>query len=257
MSRFRAGLEAEDRLRTKLQTYGCTVTDDLDLDHQYKIDFAITRFPEQPSFFSVGVQVTTKLEDADKLESFFKLHERVRVTDKIIYLEIGQQVDLDRGGALSVFAAILEVQLNAQYRDLRIVGVRVLTDLTYEVFEIPQLISKLRQRRSAQSPKATPQARPQTPAADISIGQKLEGRIESYHRTRGFGFIRARGRRFYFHVSQVADAALTAQLNALPRSEKIATLDVPVDFVNAGQTGKDPKTPEAREVYAHASQTER
>lgn len=256
MGNFRHGLEVEDRLRTKLRTYGCTVTDSLDLDHQYKIDFAITRFPEQPSFFSIGVQVTTKLDDADKLETFFKLHERVRVTEKIVYLEISQQVDLDMGGAFTVFAAMLEVRLNALYRNIRIVGVRVLSDISYEVFEIPQVISKLRQRGVAQPLKAVP-PRPQPANIDVPVGQKLEGRIESYHRKRGFGFIRAKGRRFYFHVSNVTDAALSARLNALPNSGDLATLDVPVDFVNAGHTGKDSKLPEAREVCAHDRSIER
>ena len=54
MAKFRTGLELEDRLKTILERIGCAITEDPDLDHAWKIDFVVTRFPQIPSIGAWG-----------------------------------------------------------------------------------------------------------------------------------------------------------------------------------------------------------
>jgi len=71
MATFRRGLDAEDRICTKLEGFGCRIQRDPRLDHKHKLDFVITNYIDNPNFYSLGVQITTKLDVLEKQEEFF------------------------------------------------------------------------------------------------------------------------------------------------------------------------------------------
>lgn len=150
MAKFRTGLELEDRLKTILERIGCSLTEDPDLDHAWKIDFVVTRFPQIPSVFAMGVQVTSRPDDLPKLEEFFRIHQYNRIAEKIMYLEFDKYADLDKGGGFAAFAAMLDYRLNTYWRNTPIIGIRINNDLSITTFNLQERISELRKKMSQQ-----------------------------------------------------------------------------------------------------------
>ncbi|HWQ36722.1 MAG TPA: hypothetical protein VNQ79_28075 [Blastocatellia bacterium] len=148
MARFRTGLEIEDRLKTILERIGCTLTEDPDLDHAWKIDFVVTRFPQIPSIFAMGVQVTSRPDDLPKLEEFLRIHQYNRIAEKVMYLEFDKYADLDRGGGYAAFAAMLDYRLNTCWRNTPIIGIRINNDLSITTFNLQERISELRKKQA-------------------------------------------------------------------------------------------------------------
>jgi hypothetical protein len=148
MAKFRTGLELEDRLKTILERIGCSITEDTELDHAWKIDFVVTRFPQIPSVFAMGVQVTARPDDLPKLEEFHRIHQYNRIAEKIMYLEFDKYADLDKGGGMAAFAAMLDYRLNTYWRNTPIIGIRVNNDLSITTFNLQERISELRRKQS-------------------------------------------------------------------------------------------------------------
>ena len=280
MATFRRGLDAEDRICTKLEGFGCRIQRDPRLDHKHKLDFVITNYIDNPNFYSLGVQITTKLDLLDKQEEFLRANQSSRVTTKALYLELLDKIDLDDGGALAVLAAILEFQFNRSYANVKIAAARIYDDLTFQFYDLPARVKQLKERIEEQqwrteiaSTSFTPRdkfgtaaapAPPATPAAAVPMafpisnvvafrGEGLQGTIDSYVRQGGHGIIQAEGEdRYFFHISHVTDEALREQLNALPYATTPTRLYVNVDFFNAGFTKPGARYPEARNVRAHS-----
>jgi hypothetical protein len=162
MAKFRTGLELEDRLKTILERIGCSITEDTELDHAWKIDFVVTRFPQIPSVFAMGVQVTARPDDLPKLEEFHRIHQYNRIAEKIMYLEFDKYADLDKGGGMAAFAAMLDYRLNTYWRNTPIIGIRVNNDLSITTFNLQERISELRRKQS--HPHHQNQAANRTPA---------------------------------------------------------------------------------------------
>lgn len=271
MATFRRGLDAEDRICTKLEGFGCRIQRDPRLDHKHKLDFVITNYIDNPNFYSMGVQITTKLDVLEKQEEFLRANQASRVTTKALYLELTDRIDLDDGGALAVLSAILEFQFNRSFANVKLTAARVYDDLTYQFYDLPARVKQLRERAEEQQWKSelagnsisprdkflpgglaasesggtTPSNSPGPPrsAADCT------GLIDSYVRQGGHGIIQGEGEnRFFFHISHVQDDDLRDQLNALPYSTAPARLAVGVAFINAGFTKPGARYPEAREV---------
>jgi hypothetical protein len=80
-----SGRDFEERLRTRLGTW-CDIAYDPNMDHQYKIDFTITRFRD--TFFTnpIGIQVTLKDDDVRKQSEFLRIHRQGRVVPKSVFL---------------------------------------------------------------------------------------------------------------------------------------------------------------------------
>src|SRR5579875_378808 len=120
MATFRRGLHAEDRVCTKLEGFGCRIQRDARLDHKHKLDFVITNYIDNPNFYSLGVQITTKLDILEKQDEFLRANLTSRVTVKALYIELSDRVDLDDGVALAILAAILEFQFNRSFAKVKI-----------------------------------------------------------------------------------------------------------------------------------------
>jgi hypothetical protein len=270
MATFRRGLDAEDRICTKLEGFGCRVQRDQRLDHKHKLDFVITNYIDNPNFYSLGVQITTKADVFEKQEEFLRANHASRVTTKALYLELSDKLDLDDGGALAVLAAILEFQFNRSYANIKIAAARIYDDLTFQFYDLMARVKQLRERVEEQQWKKEA-ANPQfsirekfgsgntTPGlaivgatatnASSPRGEDIAGIIDSYVRQGGHGVIQAGGdARYFFHISHVSDDALREQLNGIPYSTNSARLEVAVEFWNAGFTKPGARYPEAHNV---------
>lgn len=265
MATFRRGLDAEDRICTKLEGFGCRIQRDQRLDHKHKLDFVITNYIDNPNFYSLGVQITTKLDMFDKQEEFLRANQSSRVTTKALYLELSDKVDLDDGGALGVLAAILEFQFNRTYANIKLAAARIYDDLTYQFYDLAARVKQLRERVEEQqwkmevtpaqftvAQRSSPGLAIVAPAAPAAATREiLSGKIDSYVRQGGHGIIEGEGEtKFFFHISHVADDALREQLNAIPYSTSPARLFVAVEFWNAGFTKPGARYPEAHNVRA-------
>jgi hypothetical protein len=274
MATFRRGLDAEDRICTKLEGFGCRIQRDQRLDHKHKLDFVITNYIDNPNFYSLGVQITTKLDMFEKQEEFLRANQNSRVTTKALYLELSDRVDLDDGGALAVLTAILEFQFNRTYANIKIAAARIYDDLTYQFYDLAARVKQLRERIEEQQFKvevSSPQFSIRekftngsaTPGLAIvasqtlitstarSRGENLPGMIETYVRQGGHGIIQGEAdAKYFFHISHVADDALRDELNAIPYSTNPARLYVAVEFWNAGLTKPGARFPEAHNVRA-------
>lgn len=274
MATFRRGLDAEDRIVTKLEGFGCRVQRDPRLDHKHKLDFVITNYIDNPNFYSLGVQITTKLDVVEKQEEFLRANHGSRVTAKALYLELWDKIDLDDGGALAVLAVVLEFQFNRSYANVKIAAARIYEDLTYQFYDLNARVKQLRDRYDEQQwkrelsggsftvrdkfspgtpgPVAVPS--PSAPASAPAPGASDElrsGTIDSYVRQGGHGIIQGEQEtRYFFHISHVSDEVLRDRLNALTYSSAPVHVDVSVDFVNAGFTKSGARYPEARNVRA-------
>jgi hypothetical protein len=278
MATFRRGLDAEDRICTKLEGFGCRIQRDPRLDHKHKLDFVITNYIDNPNFYSLGVQITTKLDLLEKQEEFLRANQASRVTTKALYLELSDKLDLDDGGALAVLAVILEFQFNRSYANVKLSAARIYEDLTYQFYDLGARVKQLRERFEEQqwrneitNSSFTPRDKfgngggggangaaadsNQGPGPGASVvfpkGEDQQGMIDSYVRQGGHGIIQGEGdNRFFFHISHVTDDALREQLNALPYSTAPVRLYASVDFFNAGFTKPGARYPEARNVRA-------
>ena len=277
MATFRRGLDAEDRICTKLEGFGCRIQRDQRLDHKHKLDFVITNYIDNPNFYSLGVQITTKLDMFDKQEEFLRANKSSRVTTKALYLELSDKVDLDDGGALGVLAAILEFQFNRTYANLKIAAARIYDDLTYQFYDLMARVKQLRERveekqwklETASTQFSIREKAPAgsgapglaivgTPGAPVAVTvtshrENISGMIDSYVRQGGHGIIQGEGEtRYFFHISHVSDDGLREQLNAIPYSTNPARLYVAVEFWNAGFTKPGARYPEAHNVRARS-----
>jgi hypothetical protein len=269
MATFRRGLDAEDRICTKLEGFGCRIQRDQRLDHKHKLDFVITNYIDNPNFYSLGVQITTKLDLFDKQEEFLRANQTSRVTTKALYLELTDKVDLDDGGALAVLSVILEFQFNRSYANIKIAAARIYDDLTYQFYDLVARVKQLRERVEEQQWKlevatsqlsvreksvpghAAPGLAIVASSAAPSPRENLTGMIDSYVRQGGHGLIQGEGEtKYFFHISHVSDDALRDQLNAIPYSTNPARLYVAVEFWNAGFTKPGARYPEAHNVRA-------
>lgn len=138
---FSPGLNAEDRLRTLLERYGCTLIEGPRFDHEHKLDFVVSGFPQIPWLFHLGVQVTTRIDDRTKQATFLKIVRENPVTNRNIYLEMEPGVNLEKGGAFVVLTALVEFLHNRQHSDDGVVGLRVGSDLKYHFYDLAHAVA--------------------------------------------------------------------------------------------------------------------
>ena len=126
---FSPGLNAEDRLRTLLERYGCTLIEGPRFDHEHKLDFVVSGFPQIPWLFHLGVQVTTRIDDRTKQATFLKIVRENPVTNRNIYLEMEPGVNLEKGGAFIILTSLVEFLHNRLHSDDGTMGLRIGSDL--------------------------------------------------------------------------------------------------------------------------------
>jgi hypothetical protein len=138
---FSPGLNAEDRLRTLLERYGCTLIEGPRFDHEHKLDFVVSGFPQIPWLFHLGVQVTTRIDDRTKQATFLKIVRENPVTNRNIYLEMEPGVNLEKGGAFVVLTALVEFLHNRLHSDDGVIGLRVSSDLKYHFYDLAHAVA--------------------------------------------------------------------------------------------------------------------
>ena len=138
---FSPGLNAEDRLRTLLERYGCTLIEGPRFDHEHKLDFVVSGFPQIPWLFHLGVQVTTRIDDRTKQATFLKIVRENPVTRHNIYLEMEPGVNLEKGGAFVVLTALVEFLHNRLHADAGVIGLRVSSDLKYHFYDLAHAVA--------------------------------------------------------------------------------------------------------------------
>ncbi len=214
-----SGRDFEERLRTRLGVW-CDLAYDPNMDHQYKIDFTITRFRD--TFFTnpIGVQVTLKDDDVRKQSEFLRIHRTGRVVPKSVFLEVSPNADLDSAATIAYIAlGNLTFSKRFQAEDLKVVGIRIESD-SYEFFRLEENTQAIRSEAVARS-------------AGKSENQ-LEGEVVWYNSERGYGSIYcpSLGEEFYLHIYKTD----TALRNTLKNLDYIGTCEppIPVTFIDGG-----------------------
>jgi hypothetical protein len=277
----RFGFEIEDRICTKLETYGFRLERNPVLDHKNKLDFVILKYPDHPGYgFSCGVQVTTRLDDVAKQREFIEAqkNQSLAVTQKTLYMELSEDVDIEFGGTIAVVSALLEFRLNRAYANERLAAVRIFGDSSYQFYDLRERVRQLhaRMEQAANAEPKRPEqpmearrtdsgkldvaplnkvkesVRPDVPAAHApdpaQQGGEHRGLLEVYYRQGGHGFIQTGDETYFFHINFVADPDLRQRLNDLPLVSAQTPVNAAVLFRDAGKTKPQARYKEARDV---------
>ena len=90
MAQSRSGLDLQASITGYLQKFKFTIQEEEEWDHNNKIDFVITKFPNYPKSLSLGVQVTGRCGDSEKMKEFAVKNDpnggNITVADKALYL---------------------------------------------------------------------------------------------------------------------------------------------------------------------------
>lgn len=269
---FSPGLNAEDRLRTLLERYGCTLIEGPRFDHEHKLDFVVSGFPQIPWLFHLGVQVTTRIDDRTKQATFLKIVRENPVTNRNVYLEMEPGVNLEKGGAFIVLTALVEFLHNRQHSDDGVMGLRVGADLKYHFYDLAHAVALpgplLRPTTvGSQTPPfvrpfgagipAAPQPQAAVPMAPVAVmqtpGQAMPlapvpavptgtpkpeavGRITRYNIERSIGLIVGQdGTEYFIHKSNFSDLMLRMEVESLASQNEWFDEPIPVQFVDGGR----------------------
>src|SRR5262245_64543992 len=72
----------------------------------------------------IGLQITANKDDVVKQREFMHVQKKSFVVPKAVYLEADPTADLEQGAATLVYAALLALVFNREYRHRRIIGLR-------------------------------------------------------------------------------------------------------------------------------------
>lgn len=268
---FRRGFDFEDRICTKLEQIGCRLQRDQKLDHKYKLDFKVISFPDNPGTYSLGVQVTAKRDDYEKQHEFECLQKLSNVANKSLYLELAGNLDLEDGGSLAVFTVICSFQFDRRFKDTKVLGAVINPDYSYEFFDLAERSRILREHAREQMFE---QSKP-IPASPLQMrelethfslpgkplngstapveappsGPEMEGVLNAYKRSEGFGFSMGRdGNTYFVHVNAIVDDRLKEELNRVPYSEFASSIEIPVVFQDGGFTKQGAKYRAAKNI---------
>ena len=245
MVTFSRGLDIQDRIQTKLEVYGCSLHSNPALDHQHKLDFVLTQFPDSQRFYGLGVQITQRVNDPAKLQEFDQANcDERRVTDRAIYIELSGGIDLDTGGSLAVFNVLSSFTFDRQYTGVKIVGAVINNDLTYSFFDpkerATELILSAEEAARGPAVKVTCQLAQTLQAAMSGQLNVISGYIHAFSREKKLGFITGNdGQTYFFHSRAVVDDRLQGQLNQLPFSTRPISTHIRVRFANMGKQRAD------------------
>jgi hypothetical protein len=269
---YKAGFDVEDRVINILKAYDCKLDcGDEGLDHNHKLDFILQRLPENPAYVTTGVQITLNLDNAFKMNEFFEINHRIPVTPRAVYMELGDGVDLERGGGLAVLLALGDFALNRKMRSEKIGGVRIHSDMTYEFFNLEEKIKELRKPVFKTAPVVSPVVTPKpvTQAAVVSavsaaqqisnslktnIAGTMAGVLDHWISGDGYGFIIGQSGDSYFIHRNFLGTELQTKLDAMDKfggdhhDGVYHDLGIEVRFRDIGVTKPGVKRPEARDV---------
>lgn len=221
---FIHGINFEERLRTRLEALGCRIYYDQTYDHQYKLDFIVNgfrdvaRLPEH-----IGMQITANKDDSAKQREFLQVQKKSFVVPKAVYLEADPSADIEQGAATLVYAALLTLVFNREYRHRRVVGLRLTRNFAFEFFDLEENI------RNLQSPDRIARVPRIIPNGD----EMLAGKIINFNREKGYGFIECASRpnNVFFHIRNDVEQDVLSKIEAAEEeSTGWRQLDIPVTF---------------------------
>lgn len=263
---FKRGFDFEDRICTKLEGIGCRLQRDQKLDHKYKLDFKVISFPDNPGTYSLGVQLTTRRDDCEKLQEFEAVQRVSNVAHKALYLEISDTLDLEDGGALAVLTVISSFQFDRRFQGSKVQGAVIYPDYSYEFFNVADRVNTLRESARQMNTDALGVDRPRpVPASPLQIDQlrakyaaapgaaalpgEVSATMTAYKRTEGYGFASSDdGEHYFVHINAVTDERLRDELSRVPYSEVPYPVEIPLWFGDGGHTRPGAKYKAARNV---------
>ena len=241
---FSPGLNAEDRLQTLLERFGCTLIEGPKLDHEHKLDFVVSSFPQVPRLFHLGIQVTTRLDDREKQALFLKVSRENPAVDRNLYLELEAGANLEKGGGFLVLTALAEFLHNRMHANETIRGLRITSDLKYYFYDLAQAIvlpAPLSGRVGdpmAASPFPLPvKPRPViTPPGAIAPRPLVSGRITRYNLERSIGVIVSNeGPEYFVHKTNFMDLSLRMEVESAASMNEWLIEPIPVQFYDGGR----------------------
>lgn len=242
-----SGTHVEDRLIVRLQKLGCDLTQSEELNHKYKLDFLVTQFQGIAKMKPIGVQVTTRPGDREKMREFLDRQKAYAYVDKALYLELHTS-EIEQGVDRLVYSSMITFIFSTTYTGTPYIGLKIKPNFTIEFFDLEAEIARLGQQAVAPVAAVGPEAgEPQQPVVgvgqtDPAVGAELRGFVRSI-RKQGFGFIDAEpdGFTFFYPISKVEDDELRKEL-AEHQQAGTQELRIPVRFVNLGRVreGKHP-----------------
>lgn len=241
-----SGTHVEDRLIVRLQKLGCDLTQSEELNHKYKLDFIVTRFEGIAKMKPIGVQVTTKPGEREKMREFLARQKSFEYVDRALYLEL-QTSEVEQGADRLVYSSLIQFIFSTTYTGTPFMGLRIRPNFTIEFFDLEAEIARLGQQAVAPVAVAEPKEASVAEANEPAVGAELRGFVRSI-RPQGFGFIDALpdGFTFFYPISKVEDDELRKELAGYQVNGK-KDLKIAVRFVNLGRT-QDAKHPMAGKI---------
>ena len=278
-----SGQHIEDRLNVRLQKLGCELTQSEELNHKYKLDFIITRFDGIAKMRPIGIQVTTRPLDKEKMREFLAKQRQFEYVEKALYIELNNN-EIDQGIDRLVYGAIVYFLFSNSFAKVAYLGLRVRPNFTVDFFDLeaesgrsgaPPLVHSMAQSaaqfastvasHSASQPASHAASNAQTgpsgepgggrqrtpspPRDEPAPGAVLTGTISAINQ-RGYGFIQGGGLSHFFPFSKVEDPVLRDVLNQLQLEARpwVKDLHIPVRFLTLGRVRSPDHDPQADKV---------
>lgn len=238
-TRGRVGNLAEKMVKASLRSKAIFQESE-ELDHTYKLDLVINKFTLIEKFISVGVQLTTRPGDADKMDEFLSVMSKSQIVERALYVEIDAETALTDSGAELTYAALVSFAFQVGARGKRVLGARIGKNLLFEYFDIESSIEEIR-------------AKTRKVEAEQVKSQMVEGSIgfvSYFDPAKGFGFIANENKEWFFHIYDVVDDGLAKNIANSKRDGK-NRLNGPklmVCFDDIGLTRDGVRNPQAKRV---------
>lgn len=249
------GIDLQVAICGYLKDMGFRVMTEEEWDHAYKLDFLISRFPKYPKTVSVGVQITSRLNDEGKRAEFVVKNTpgdgRITVADRALYLEWDERVQLNKGGAELVSHALSAFHFDSRFADTKVWAVRIFArdDAFGYIFYDPLQPPKTAEFSPliTNVPKRPAVANLNGAASNLKrvLGGKvgeLEGRLHSLFlgSASSYGFISAQdGQTYHFKVSDITDSELRESISVFQGSAGKTSVNFEVIFDDHGKTRTD------------------
>ena len=276
MTNVPTGLSHQIALSGFLKHMGFRLLEDDDLDFSAKLDFVVAKVPQFPKMISLGVQLTTRLNDISKRSEFYAHNNPegnggISVVDRALYVEYDTCVDMAKGGANLVASAIYAFLFDEALSDKKVwaLSIRSSKDsICYSFFDPCALEAQATGTNGAvvAGPVAVPQIPAHVPTpirkpvvnladsaglmAKAMRGEaiEIEGRLHTFMTNNGYGFLSGQdGQSYYVHRNDCA-FELRTELDKLHRVSGKTTISYQVLFLNGGHTREGSPCPTAKNV---------
>ena len=215
----------------------CDIQQDQDFDHRYKLDLIINRFKNIAKLVPIGVQITTRIDDLEKLKRFAAERKKNTLVNKSAYVVIHPDVDVNSYGAELIYSALVSFAFSEVCRDENIY-VYVSPDVSYRVLDLDNAIKEIDERQ-------------QLTKLNTDDG-KVTGEIYYYNIDKQFGYIRNGNTSWRFIINAVQDAYLKNEALPNPHNYNPPTKlirPIPVCFVDKGKSNENEINSRADQIF--------